>query len=271
MNSGIYKIRNLVNGKCYVGSTKSFTKRKQDHFRLLKKGTHWNVKLQRAFDKYGISAFVFEICELAEYNKSIVMLEDQWIHELDAKKNGYNIADASFGDQLSHHPDREAIIEKIKTGVRRTLNSMSEEERRKKFGKSGELNPMFGVKRPEYIHASMKAGIHRVVQETGHGPTYGIRKSTTHCEKLSLIAQQRTGDMNSFFGKKHSEQSKSKMSIAATGRKCPTARPVIMNGVRYEKLKDAADAAGVHVTTIHYRASSKNPKFHYVYFEDTPK
>ena len=36
MKSGIYKIRNLVNGKIYVGSAVDFDKRKREHFNLLK-------------------------------------------------------------------------------------------------------------------------------------------------------------------------------------------------------------------------------------------
>jgi hypothetical protein len=31
---------------------------------------------------------------------------------LDSKKSGYNIANASFGDTLSDHPNRDIIIEK---------------------------------------------------------------------------------------------------------------------------------------------------------------
>jgi len=271
MISGIYKIRNVKNDKCYVGSAKSFIKREKEHFRLLKNGSHWNVKLQRAFNKYGSAAFVFEICEFVVYTKEIMVLEDQWIAKLDAKKNGYNIADASFGDQLSNHPNRKEIIEKISQGLRKTFSEMSVEERKQKFGKPAEANPMFGKKRPEHVHRAMKDGARRVMEETGHGPTFGIQKSDVHRVKMSTNAKERIGDKNPFFGRRHSEETKAKISERAKGRKCATMRAVIMHSVRYEKLKDAADVAGVHVTTIHYRASSNNPKFYYVFFEDAPK
>ena len=51
MISGIYVIRNLKNDKVYVGSAKNFNKRKHTHFLLLNKNQHWNVKLQRAYNK----------------------------------------------------------------------------------------------------------------------------------------------------------------------------------------------------------------------------
>lgn len=270
MNSGIYRIRNVLDDKCYVGSAKCFTKREKEHFRLLKKNMHWN-ELQRAFNKYGGGNFVFEICEYTEYTVEITQLEDQWIAKLNSKKNGYNIADASFGDQLSNHPNRDQIIEKISAGVRKTFSEMSEEERKQKFGLPGHLNPMFGKKRPEHVLNAMRDGTYRVVQETGHGPTFGIKKSDTHRAKMSANAKERVGNKNPFFGKQHAEESKAKMSERAKGRKCATARAVIMHGIRYEKLKDAADAADVPATTIHYRASSDNPKFDYVFFEDSPK
>ena len=44
MNSGIYQIVNLLNGKMYVGSTKDFEKRKKVHFVLLIKNKHFNIE-----------------------------------------------------------------------------------------------------------------------------------------------------------------------------------------------------------------------------------
>ena len=76
--SGIYQIRNLVNGNIYVGQTVDIKKRKQIHFYKLNKHQHHSVYLQRAFDKYGENNFIFEIilyCEkdcLTYYEQMIV-------------------------------------------------------------------------------------------------------------------------------------------------------------------------------------------------------
>ena len=61
-STGIYQIRNVLNNKRYIGSAAlSFKKRWRDHRRLLTTGKHHSRYLQRAWNKYGADAFVFEI------------------------------------------------------------------------------------------------------------------------------------------------------------------------------------------------------------------
>ena len=50
---GIYRIKNLINGKCYYGSSKEIEKRLKRHKRELNSNTHINCVLQRAWNKYG--------------------------------------------------------------------------------------------------------------------------------------------------------------------------------------------------------------------------
>ena len=64
--SCIYKITNLIDGKVYIGQTINYNRRKANHFRKLELGTHANVHLQRAYDKYGRDSFKIEIIELSQ-------------------------------------------------------------------------------------------------------------------------------------------------------------------------------------------------------------
>ncbi len=64
--SGIYKILNKSNNKCYIGSTINFNDRRNLHFSKLKRGKHHSIILQRAYDKYGIDNFEFIILEECE-------------------------------------------------------------------------------------------------------------------------------------------------------------------------------------------------------------
>lgn len=59
--TGIYTIKNASTGKVYVGSAVDVKRRWQEHRQGLSRNSHYNQHLQRAWNKYGASAFVFEI------------------------------------------------------------------------------------------------------------------------------------------------------------------------------------------------------------------
>lgn len=87
---GVYQIRNLINNKIYIGSSKNLYNRKCHHFADLKGNRHINTKLQNSFNKYGKENFVFEVIEFTdELNQFIV--EQYWIKKLNTVKYGYNI------------------------------------------------------------------------------------------------------------------------------------------------------------------------------------
>jgi group I intron endonuclease len=66
MTSVIYRIRNLINGHCYIGSSVNIERRWKGHIKSLQLGRHSNRHLQSAFDKHGESAFVFEVLEITD-------------------------------------------------------------------------------------------------------------------------------------------------------------------------------------------------------------
>ena len=93
MGSGIYKILNTANGKCYVGSTIDIDNRFHWHKRHLRRGKHKNKHLQSAWDKYGEAAFVFSVLEFrAEEHR--IRREQVWIDRLRSADQafGYNQA-----------------------------------------------------------------------------------------------------------------------------------------------------------------------------------
>ena len=89
---GIYKITNATNGKCYIGQTVNFRKRKRNHFNYLRNNKHHNTYLQRAFNKYGEKNFDIQFLESC----SIDMLDDLEckyieLYQSMVNKNGYNL------------------------------------------------------------------------------------------------------------------------------------------------------------------------------------
>jgi group I intron endonuclease len=259
MNSGIYIIRNIINNKMYVGSTGNFVKREKQHFKKLYNRKH-NLKFQNAYNKYGKDNFKFEIIQLAEYDKNIVDLEDYWIKILDSKKSGYNIADASFGDTLSDHPNKIEIKKKISNGLKKYYNNLSQFERNEKCGKLGKLNGMFGKTHSAETKKIISKANKDFKIKTGHGCTYGIKLSKEHCAKISALAKLRTGEKNPFYGKKHTEETKKIFSLKATGRTPANVKAISIDGIIYPSRRVAAEQLKIKEETLWYRANSANFK-----------
>lgn len=80
MKYHVYQILNIVNNKCYVGSSTNYSKRKSRHIAGLKSGRHHSIKLQRAWDKYGGDNFRFIVLEFSDFINKEKMLERAVIH-----------------------------------------------------------------------------------------------------------------------------------------------------------------------------------------------
>ena len=89
MTSGVYQIRNTVNGKCYVGSSKNLKSRWTNHKWCLQKRVHRNSMLQRVFNKYGL-VFEFSVLETCEVD-DLIAREQYWIDALRVIETGYNL------------------------------------------------------------------------------------------------------------------------------------------------------------------------------------
>jgi group I intron endonuclease len=97
---GIYKIVNTVTGLVYVGSAASLSNRWAVHRHALQRDKHHSVKLQRAWNKYGADAFVFEVIEQVPDKSLLVQREQHWLDQLVSHLNGYNhlaVAGSSLG------------------------------------------------------------------------------------------------------------------------------------------------------------------------------
>lgn len=108
--TGIYEIRNLVNGKRYIGSAVNFGNRWGKHLSELRRGVHHSRHLQASWSKHGLAAFEFRpiiIC-----SKSNLLLYEQIA--LDYYKPEFNIrikAESALG--VKRTPE---FIEKVKAG-----------------------------------------------------------------------------------------------------------------------------------------------------------
>lgn len=97
MKHGVYRIKNISNNDCYIGSSLNFKERKRRHFRDLEKGKHHSIVLQRAFNKYGRDEFEFEILETGIDRNELLQREQYFIDTLNPKYNICSIAGSPLG------------------------------------------------------------------------------------------------------------------------------------------------------------------------------
>lgn len=99
-NSGIYIIKNTQTGSSYVGSAVNIQSRWAAHRHSLRHHKKSPPKLQRAWDKYGEAAFVFDV--LATCSKEDLLREEQrWIDALKPRYNTREMAESNFGVKWS--------------------------------------------------------------------------------------------------------------------------------------------------------------------------
>lgn len=88
-SSGIYQILNTITEERYIGSSKNIRKRIMVHLNNLNKGTHGNIHLQHAWNKYGEKIFNISVIELCHIE---VLFERESFHIDSFKFNSlYNI------------------------------------------------------------------------------------------------------------------------------------------------------------------------------------
>ena len=87
---GIYLIRNVVNGKCYIGQSIYLKKRLLKHITLSDRKMH-NTPLYEDIQKYGINSFEFDILKVLNTNnfKEAKIQLDAWEKEYIIKYNSY--------------------------------------------------------------------------------------------------------------------------------------------------------------------------------------
>lgn len=96
----VYAIVNSVNGHRYFGSSSSARRRLWKHLLDLRHLRHHSVVLQRAFEKYGESAFRVEILSRHESRIDAVQAEDALLKSSVGKPHCYNVSRRAAGPFL---------------------------------------------------------------------------------------------------------------------------------------------------------------------------
>ena len=98
--SGVFQVKNIVNGKVFLGSSLNLEGSLNKHKFMLKIGSHTNKALQKDWNEFGADQFVFEILEVVKVEDSpnfnlkdeLTLLEQIWLEKLQPfGERGYNI------------------------------------------------------------------------------------------------------------------------------------------------------------------------------------
>jgi group I intron endonuclease len=103
----LYKITNLINNQCYIGSSCNLVKRYYTHLNHIRTNKQSCTKLVRAVNKYKEDNFKFEI--IAECPKEYVLKLEQWF--IDNVNPEYNICKIA-GNTLGTKRTQETKIKK---------------------------------------------------------------------------------------------------------------------------------------------------------------
>ncbi len=95
----IYRVTNKANGKIYIGFTKYWPRRKDQH--IYKKDGN---RFHRALIKYGRNNFVWELLyQSTDKYHTLNIMEPYFIKEYDSFLNGYNDNNGACEKRIKYH------------------------------------------------------------------------------------------------------------------------------------------------------------------------
>jgi group I intron endonuclease len=113
----IYKITNLLNGKCYIGQTiRSPTERWSYH----KFNNNGDTAIHRAIQKYGLDNFSFDVIDFAENPDMLDHKENFWAdcyNSYTSSGFGYNVRQCGQGKGGAHSDETKAKLSKAHLGL----------------------------------------------------------------------------------------------------------------------------------------------------------
>lgn len=218
MKSGIYKITNIKTGVSYIGSSININDRFNQHIRQLNSNSHYNDKLQKAWNKYDQSEFIFEIIEYVEIDH--LLTKEQYYLDtlLFANENNdkfsllaYNInrnSNNTLGFKFSEESKEKMSQAKLK--YKKELFIPSEDEINKEIYYLKEFD---SVKNKDIKN-----------------PFFGKKHKQESKKKMS---DKKKGENNFFYkkgpmlGKKCTDDHKKKISVANSGKNNKNSKPIL--------------------------------------------
>ena len=188
--AGVYQIRNMLNGKIYIGSSVNLNKREQEHRSALNNNRHHSIHLQRAWKKYGEVNFEFETlitCHLS----MCLWYEQQFLDQWEPEYNNNPVAAVPPSQRGKIHIHTEQQRKKMSlaaVGNKKNVGRIHTAVARKNMMGSNLGNKAFLGKRHS-IEARSKMCLNRPNRKLTFENVREIRERISLGETLTSIAQ----------------------------------------------------------------------------------
>ena len=300
---GVYKITNTLcpEGKYYIGYSCNVKLRWQKHKYKLKTGKHVNIYLQRVYNKYGADYLKYEILHACETKEEAQEYETSYLQDLTIRDKLYNLLyDSIGGDTITHHPNREQIIEKIKAKRKLQTNyrtdaaividgvnysGITEAEKILNIP-SRTINGRIYSSSPKFINytfldekkqkeAEEKCRI-RIENRKENNKKFSTGRGVPII--IDTIYYESMREAEKVFGVdrciiskrvKSEELQYQNYRYADSNKKIICIRPVLIDDILYESATYASQETGIDRMTICTRIKSPNPKFSGYKYADT--
>ena len=251
-----YRVRNLVNGKHYIGVTKrGLGRREHEHRYAARTGS--DFLLHKAIRKYGNENFVFEVIFDFDSDYELAMVYEA--EAVESERPAYNLVPGGMSRvgpiseatrakmraaQLgTKHPGRRLNPEGVAKlrGQKRTEEQRARMSAAQKAARIGKPGTMTGRKHSEETRAKLRAA--RAANPVGY---WSGKKRPEAAAWLSAANMGRPAWNK---GVPMREESRAKLSEALKGRAPPPASP-LMTETRRTNMRKAAAARRVRVVCL---------------------
>lgn len=252
----IYKLE--IGPYYYIGYTENQDKRFKTHLRELKKQRHHNSNVQSKFNEEGADNLSFSIISSFETEREARLEEESLIKnamQTDLRHVLNQSTYSSGGDLISNHTNKDEVLKRRSATIKANASVMTKEERSAVWGKPGILNGMYGKTHTKEVKDKLSA------TKVGISVNVGIKRSDETKKKMSVIASQRTGSKNPFFGRVHTEDSKERVRSKMVGKTPTNTRKVRCDEIDYPSVTAAAKFYGVTASAMIHRLKSLDKRF----------
>jgi len=267
----IYMVTNIITGKGYIGQSIDFEARKIRHLSSVRLKRD-DCYLHRSIRKYGEENFkwviITECCNIytCKTQNMLNNLEIFFIAYYDTYNSGYNLTIGGKGRSgYKHSKETRQKLSEIKRNI--------SEETKKKLSNAAKGRKLTEETKQKISKAKKGKPISEIARKKISGKNSYMFGKPFPEETRRKISKANKGKKPWISGKKHSDETKQKISKILTGKKHSDetkqkisenngiSRPVIINGKQYDSITQAEKYLKLGRNMVSKRIKNRQPGY----------